>query len=266
MEKIKIVLAGPRGKMGKEAIKMIQNTDHFELVAVIDTKNNGKQLKDMEGQPALEIPVYDDLANCLTNVASDVMVDLTRPESGKKHLQIALENGVRPVIGTTGFTDEEINTYIQIAEEKQLGAIIAPNFAIGAVLMMKFAQMASKYLPDVEIIEQHHDQKLDAPSGTALKTAQMIAQVRKSKKQGHPNEVEDLKGARGAEYDGIRIHSVRLPGLVAHQEVLLGGVGQILKLRHDSMDRTSFMPGIRLAVETVMKLDQLVYGLENIME
>jgi 4-hydroxy-tetrahydrodipicolinate reductase len=266
MEKIKIVIAGPRGKMGKEAIKMVQNIEHFELIAVVDTKNNGKQLKDLEGQPALDIPVYDNLEACLSEVQSDVLVDLTHPESGKRHLQLALEHGVRPVIGTTGFTDEEINTYMNIAEEKEIGAIIAPNFAIGAVLMMKFAQMAAKYLPDVEIIEQHHDQKLDAPSGTALKTAHMIAQVRHSKVQGHPNEVEELKGARGAEYDGIRIHSVRLPGLVAHQEVLLGGVGQTLKIRHDSIDRTSFMPGIRLAVETVMKLDQLVYGLENIME
>jgi 4-hydroxy-tetrahydrodipicolinate reductase len=266
MDKIKIVIAGPRGKMGKEAVKMVTNTDHFDLVAVIDTKNNGKQLKELDGQPALNVPVFDDLERCLGEIETDVLIDLTRPESGKKHLHIALLHGVRPVIGTTGFTDEEINTYIKVAEEKRIGAIIAPNFAIGAVLMMKFAQMASKYLPDVEIIEQHHDQKLDAPSGTALKTAQMIAQVREKKKQGHPDEIEELVGARGAEYEGIRIHSVRLPGLVAHQEVLLGGVGQTLKIRHDSIDRTSFMPGVRLAVETVMKLDQLVYGLENIME
>jgi 4-hydroxy-tetrahydrodipicolinate reductase len=264
--KIKVIVAGPRGKMGKEAVQMVTSTEHFELVAVVDTRHNGQFLKDIDGQTEMDIPVYDDLQICLSEVTGDVLIDLTRPDSGKRHLKIALEHGVRPVIGTTGFTDDEIAAFSQIADQKKIGAIIAPNFAIGAVLMMKFAQMAAKYLSDIEIIEQHHDQKLDAPSGTALKTAQMISQVREEKQQGHPNEVEELSGARGGSYEGIRIHSVRIPGLVAHQEVLFGGVGQTLKIRHDSIDRTSFMPGIRLAVETVMKIDQLVYGLENIME
>lgn len=263
---INIVIAGPRGKMGKEAVQMVQGTGHFNLVAVVDSRNDGLMLKDLEGMPPLNIPVYDDLRKCLSDIRADVLVDLTKPEVGKKHLKIALEMNVRPVIGTTGFTDEDLNRIENLAAEKELGAIIAPNFAIGAILMMKFAQMASRYLPDVEIIEQHHDQKLDAPSGTAIKTAQLIEQVRKSKKQGHPDEKEELKGARGAEMDGIRIHSVRLPGLVAHQEVIFGGVGQTLKIRHDSIARSSFMPGIKLAVETVMQLDHLVYGLENIIE
>ncbi|MET3728028.1 4-hydroxy-tetrahydrodipicolinate reductase [Fictibacillus halophilus] len=267
MNKIRIILAGPRGKMGQEALKMIEETSHFELVAAVDSKNDGLQVKDLSGAPlSMEAPVYDDMENCLASIEADVVVDLTRPDIGKKHLELALNKGLRTVIGTTGFSNEDLERLKVLAEEKQTGAIIAPNFAIGAILMMKFSQMAAKYLPDIEIIEKHHDQKLDAPSGTALKTAQLITEVREEKKQGHPDEKEDLKGARGAELEGIRIHSVRLPGLVAHQEVIFGGEGQVLTIRHDSMNRTSFMPGVRLAVESVMKIEGLVYGLENIME
>jgi 4-hydroxy-tetrahydrodipicolinate reductase len=267
MNNIRIILAGPRGKMGQEALKMIEETPHFELVAAVDSKNDGLQVKDLSGAPqSMEAPVYDDMENCLAAVEADVVVDLTRPDIGKKHLELALNHGLRTVIGTTGFSNEDLERLKALAEEKQTGAIIAPNFAIGAILMMKFSQMAAKYLPDIEIIEKHHDQKLDAPSGTALKTAQLITEVREEKKQGHPGEREDLKGARGAELEGIRIHSVRLPGLVAHQEVIFGGEGQVLTIRHDSMNRTSFMPGVRLAVESVMNIEGLVYGLENIME
>jgi 4-hydroxy-tetrahydrodipicolinate reductase len=266
VEKIKIVLAGPRGKMGKEALKMIENTPHFELAAAVDSRNEGKRIKDLQGLPPFEALIYEDLHKCLDEIKADVLIDLTKPEIGKKHLEIALERNVRPVIGTTGFTDEDLRRLSDLAADRQTGAIIAPNFAIGAILMMKFSQMAAKYLPHVEIIEKHHDQKLDAPSGTALKTAQLISETRKSVKQGHPEETEDLPGARGAEMDGMRIHSIRLPGLVAHQEVIFGGEGQTLTIKHDSMNRASFMPGVRLAVESVMKIDQLVYGLENIIE
>ncbi|MGP4083037.1 4-hydroxy-tetrahydrodipicolinate reductase [Pseudalkalibacillus sp. R45] len=265
-ENIRIIIAGPRGKMGKEAVKMVNGTTHFTLAAVVDTKNAGKTLNELEDQPNLDLPVYDDFLTCINEIEADVLIDLTKPESGKKHLEAALENGIRPVIGTTGFTDEEIQKFTKLAEEKELGAVIAPNFAVGAILMMKFAQMAAKYMPDIEIIEKHHDQKLDAPSGTAVKTAQMIKEVREPKVQGHPDEKEDMEGARGAEEDGLRIHSVRLPGLVAHQEVLLGTTGQTLSIKHDTIDRSAFMPGVKMAVETVMKLDVLVYGLENLME
>ncbi|MDR7072521.1 4-hydroxy-tetrahydrodipicolinate reductase [Fictibacillus barbaricus] len=267
MNNIKIILAGPRGKMGQEALKMIDQTPHFELVAAIDSKNDGMQVKDLAGCPSsMNAPVYDDAENCIQSVEADVLIDLTRPDIGKKHLEMALNHGLRTVIGTTGFSSEDLERLTELAHEKKTGAIIAPNFAIGAILMMKFSQMAAKYLPDIEIIEKHHDQKLDAPSGTALKTAQLITEVRQEKTQGHPDEKEDLQGARGAELEGIRIHSVRLPGLVAHQEVLFGGEGQLLTIRHDSMNRTSFMPGVKLAAESVMKIEGLVYGLENIME
>lgn len=266
MEKIRIILAGPRGKMGMEALKLIQDTEHFELVAAIDRKNGGKLISEIEGLPALNAPIYEDHEQCFQEVAADVLVDLTTPEIGRKHTEAALKYGIRPVVGTTGFNEQELKDLAKTAEEKGIGVIIAPNFAIGAVLMMKFAQMAAKYFPDVEIIEQHHDQKLDAPSGTAIKTAELISRVREEKQQGHPNEKETIQGARGANMNGMHIHSVRLPGLVAHQEVLFGGNGQILTIRHDSIHRSSFMSGVKLAVETVMNIDMLVYGLENIIE
>ncbi|WP_078553298.1 4-hydroxy-tetrahydrodipicolinate reductase [Bacillus alkalicellulosilyticus] len=263
---IKIVIAGARGKMGSEAVKMVLETDHFELVAVVDTKNDGKTLLDIEDQPDVKVPIFVDIEACFNEFKPDVLIDLTTPKVGKQHMEIAFSHQVRPVVGTTGFTEEDITELRERAEAQRIGAIIAPNFAIGAILMMKFAQVAAKYLPDVEIIEKHHDNKLDAPSGTAVKTAQLISEVREAKQQGHPEEKEDIAGARGANYEGMRIHSMRLPGLVAHQEVVFGGVGQTLSIKHDSLHRSSFMPGIRLAVETVMKIDTLIYGLENIIE
>ncbi|NEU31179.1 4-hydroxy-tetrahydrodipicolinate reductase [bacterium LRH843] len=266
MNKVKIVIAGPRGNMGKEAVKMVESTEQFQLIAVVDSKNEGMKLSDLEGFHGIDVPVYTDMEKCFQAHEVDVLVDLTTPAHGRKHMEIAFAHEVRPVVGTTGFTDEDIKSLTEQAKEKELGAIIAPNFAIGAILMMKFSQMAANYLPDVEIIERHHDRKLDAPSGTAVKTAELIAEVREAKQQGHVNETEELAGARGADFEGMRIHSVRLPGLVAHQEVIFGGIGQTLTIRHDSIDRTSFMPGIKLAVETVLNLTTLVYGLEHIID
>ncbi|MFD1738528.1 4-hydroxy-tetrahydrodipicolinate reductase [Bacillus salitolerans] len=266
MEPIKIVIAGPRGRMGREALELIHKTEHFILVGAVDRTNEGKKISDIEGLPPLDAVIFTDLERCLQEVNADVLLDLTTPEIGRAHIKIAIQYGVRPVVGTTGFTQDDLKELELLVEDKKLGAIIAPNFAVGAILMMKFSQMAAKYFQDIEIIELHHDQKLDAPSGTGIKTAELIAQVRDSKKQGHPNEYEHIEGARGAEYDGIRLHSVRLPGLVAHQEVLFGGEGQTLTIRHDSYNRASFMSGVKLAIDTVMKIDLLVYGLENILE
>ncbi|MFB4163394.1 4-hydroxy-tetrahydrodipicolinate reductase [Alteribacillus sp. JSM 102045] len=262
----RIIIAGPRGKMGKEAVQLVHETKDFHLAAAVDSKNNGKKIKELSGMPDEDAVIYDDMETCLEETEADVLIDLTTPAAGKEHLELALDHHVRPVVGTTGFTPEDITRLRQKAEEKEIGAIIAPNFAVGAVLMMKFSQMAAKYFPDVEIIEMHHDHKLDAPSGTAAKTAALINEVRPHKSQGHPEEQEELDGARGAEVDGLRVHSVRLPGLVAHQEVMFGGSGQMLTIRHDSLNRQSFMPGVKLAVETVWNIKTLVYGLENIME
>ena len=266
MEKTKIVVAGPRGKMGSEAVRLVENTEEYELVAVVDHKHGGQLLNELEGISTLPLPVYSDLAQCLTEVKADILIDLTTPEVGMKHTKTALQFGVRPVVGTTGFTTDNLKELEELCKDKELGCIIAPNFALGAVLMMKFSQLAAQYFPDVEMIELHHDQKLDAPSGTAVKTAEMISQVREGKIQGHPNEKETIQGARGAEYNGMRIHSVRLPGLIAHQQVMFGSNGQTLTIRHDSYNRESFMSGIKLAVDTVKNVNTLIYGLENIIE
>ncbi|GAF19854.1 LOW QUALITY PROTEIN: dihydrodipicolinate reductase [Bacillus sp. JCM 19046] len=262
----RIVVAGPRGKMGYEAVQLCIKEQDLTLVAVVDSKHDGMRLSDFPEFSDVDVPIYTEMDHCFSEQNVDVLVDLTTPAFGKKHMEIAFLHGVRPVVGTTGFSDQDISDLTRLAEDKQLGAIIAPNFAIGAILMMKFSQLAARYMPDVEIIEQHHDQKLDAPSGTALKTAQLIAQERQPKHQGHEQEVEERAGARGADYEAMRIHSVRLPGRVAHQEVLFGGEGQTLSIKHDSLNRKSFMPGVKLAIDQVLKLETLVYGLENLID
>jgi 4-hydroxy-tetrahydrodipicolinate reductase len=266
VKKIRVVVAGPRGKMGSEALRMISKQDDLELVACLDHKYEGEYIRDFDSLPNINARIYTDIQKCLSEVNADVLVDLTTPEYGYIHTKTAIENGVRPVVGTTGFTDEQLAELTDLAEDKGIGVIIAPNFALGAVLMMQFAKWAAKYFPDVEIIEKHHDNKLDAPSGTAVKTAQLIQEVREQKQQGHPNEKETIQGARGANFDGMRIHSMRLPGLVAHQEVVFGSTGENLTIKHDSFHRESFMTGVKLAIDNVMKLNVLVYGLENILE
>lgn len=216
MTTINIVLAGPRGRMGKEAINMIRDEEKFQLKAVIDRK------RDDVSYEHIDVPVYYDAKTCFEEIKPDVFIDLTVPEAGFLHTKTALKHKVRAVVGTSGFSNEQIETLKAIAKETNTGCIIAPNFALGAVLMMVFSKVAAQYFSDVEIIEKHHDRKIDAPSGTAVKTIDMIKQVRKAKKQGHPDEFETIKGARGGEVDGIHVHSVRLPGLVAHQEVIFG--------------------------------------------
>ncbi|MCA0970367.1 4-hydroxy-tetrahydrodipicolinate reductase [Halobacillus litoralis] len=266
MDKIRVIVAGPRGKMGKAALEMVASDERLELAACIDRKHEGERVGDIDGLPSLDAEVYTDAARCMSEVEADVLIELTTPENGYLHTKLALENEIRPVVGTTGFTEEQLNELTALCEEKKLGAVIAPNFAIGAVLMMQFSKWAAKHMPQVEIIEKHHDQKLDAPSGTAVKTAQLIQEVRDSQKQGHPEEKEAIEGARGADVDGMKIHSMRLPGLVAHQEVIFGGLGQTLTIKHDSYNRESFMSGVKLSCEKVMELDVLVYGLEHLLE
>ncbi len=254
-----IVVAGPRGKMGQEAIKMIESNPNFQLVAVIDRKREDESFQKKD------VPVYYDAEACFTEVKPDVLVDLTVPEVGFTHTKLALNHKVRPVVGTSGFTEGKIQELRALAEKNKTGCIIAPNFAIGAVLMMNFAKVAAKFFPNVEIIEKHHDQKIDAPSGTAVKTAELIQENREDQQQGHPEEYETIEGSRGGDFAGMKIHSVRLPGLVAHQEVIFGGQSELLTIKHDSFHRESFMTGLKLAIEKVDELDHLVYGLEHVM-
>ncbi|MBE1554131.1 4-hydroxy-tetrahydrodipicolinate reductase [Sporosarcina limicola] len=264
---IKVAIAGARGRMGSAAVESILAAINIEVVAVLDYKYEGKYLHGTEVNDKLGgVPIYTSLANLAAVEKPDVLLDLTDPDAVFKNAQDALALGIRPVVGTSGLSKEDIDRLSDLATKGQIGGIIAPNFSIGAVLMMKFSAMAARYLGDIEILEMHHDRKVDAPSGTAVKTVEMIREVRKQHKQGHPEEKEHQQGARGADVEGMKIHSIRLPGLLAHQEVLLGGTGELLSIRHDSFDRSCFMPGILMAIRTVMERKELVYGLENILE
>lgn len=266
MKHIRVAIAGAKGRMGQEAVKMVTAEEQFTLVRGIDRVLNGDDVGEIIRIGAIGVTFSDNLEDVLASDKPDVLVDLTKPEVAKQNVLLAIQYGVRPVVGTTGWTTDDLAEVDHLARERQIGAVIAPNFAIGAVLMMQFAKTAAKYMPHVEIIELHHDQKLDAPSGTAVKTAELISENRPEFKQGHAEEAEVLHGARGAYQDGFRIHSVRLPGLVAHQQVLFGGQGQTLSIRHDSINRESFMPGVNLAIKKVVALDRLVYGLEHLLD
>ncbi|GFH43160.1 4-hydroxy-tetrahydrodipicolinate reductase [Lactococcus hodotermopsidis] len=253
---IKVIIAGFKGRMGTAAVNMVFEDDTLALVAVLDPFAQETSFKG--------VPIFTDKAD-LVGISADVWIDFTQPSVAYEHTKFAIENGFRPVVGTTGFSETQIAELLALSENKQLGGLIAPNFAIGAVLLMEFAQKAAKFFPDVEIIELHHDKKKDAPSGTAIKTAELISKVRPAKRQGVSDETEMISGARGADFEGMRLHSVRLPGLVAHQEVIFGANGEGLTLRHDSYDRISFMSGVNLGVKKVMTLDKLVYGLEHLL-
>lgn len=257
MSKIKVMVSGANGRMGKQVIDMVLNDEKLEYVGGVDLK--------AENESGFPI-IYTSVQEAIIAEKPDVIVDFTTPKSVKENVEIALNLGVSPVVGTTGLSSEEIQYLDNLAKQNGVGGLIAPNFAIGAVLMMRFSSIAAKYMPNVEIIESHHDQKLDSPSGTAIKTAELIAKERKKIKQGHPEEKEILTGSRGGEFSGFRIHSVRLPGLVAHQEVIFGALGQTLTIRHDTINRESFMPGVNLAIKKVKQLTGIIYGLEHLLE
>jgi 4-hydroxy-tetrahydrodipicolinate reductase len=242
---IAVLVNGAKGKMGQEVVRAVQAEGDLRLAGAID--------------------IGDRLEEAIPRTGAQVVVDFTHPSVAVENVEKILRAGARPVVGTTGFDSAAIARLQALAGQLGIGGLIAPNFAIGAVLLMRFAAEASRYMPDVEIIELHHDGKADAPSGTAMKTAEMIAD-RRTTVPPPRKEHESVPGSRGGLYRGVRIHSVRLPGLVAHQEVLLGGLGQTLSIRHDSISRTSFMPGVILAVRKAPELKTLYYGLEKILE
>jgi 4-hydroxy-tetrahydrodipicolinate reductase len=242
-EPIRVGVLGARGRMGAEVCKAVDAADDLELVAMIDQ------------------------GDWLFNVAdagTDVLVDFTTPDVVMDNLHWCIEQGISAVVGTSGFTPHRLDRVRSwLSHHPELGVIIAPNFAVGAVLMMEFAARAARFFESVEIIEQHHPQKLDAPSGTAQRTAEVIAEARAAATMADmPDATKDeMAGARGALVEGVRVHSVRAAGLVAHQEVLFGTAGETLTIRHDSYDRVSFMPGVLLAVRSVMHRPGLTVGL-----
>lgn len=267
MRKIRVFVAGASGKMGQEVIRSLIQQDDLLLVGASDTRHQGMDVGFVAGAPRVGVDISGPLdQEILHTVRADVLVDFTNPQSVLKNAKTAISAGVVPIIGTTGLDEAEIDEIRALVIKERTGAFIAPNFSIGAILMMRYAVETAKYFPHVDIIELHHDQKLDAPSGTAIKTAEGILEVRNPMVQGHPNEYEKLAGARGADLGGIHIHSVRLPGLIAHQEVLFGGLGQALTIRHDAFSRETYLPGIMLAIRKASELTDLVIGLENFLD
>jgi 4-hydroxy-tetrahydrodipicolinate reductase len=258
---IDVIVTGAAGRMGREVVRAATAADGMKVVAAIDPSSPGISLDDGAGGTVI---TSADLDAALAGGGTRVLVDFTIPAAVETTVVRALAAGVHCVVGTSGVPEAR---WREIADGAPAGVclFVAPNFAVGAVLMMRFAQMAARYMPHAEIIELHHDRKLDAPSGTAIRTAHLIAEARQNVPAAPGRETEIAEGARGALVEGVSVHSVRLPGLVANQEVVFGAVGQTLTLRHDTIDRTSFMPGVVLAVREAPGRTGLVVGLEELM-
>ncbi|KFF41750.1 MAG: dihydrodipicolinate reductase [Candidatus Atelocyanobacterium thalassa isolate SIO64986] len=270
---IPVIVNGAGGKMGREVIKHVAESQDMILIGAVDINPNylGKDIGELAGIKHLEIPVINDLESILITATQEkvqgVMVDFTHPNNMYNNIRSAIAYGVRPVVGTTGgLTKEQLKDLEEFADKASTGCLIIPNFSIGIVLLQKAAIEASKYFDDVEIIESHHNQKIDAPSGTAIQTAEILAESGKIYNVSCMEETETIKFSRGClASNNIRVHSIRLPGLIAHQEVIFGSEGQVYTLRHDTSNRTCYMPGILLAIRQVTRLKSLVYGLEKIL-
>ena len=253
---IRVAVAGCAGRMGKTVVEAVNGADDMELVCGIDPFADGES----------GYPVFKDVASALEGASFDVMIDFTQPDAVEGNIRAALPAGVDCVIGTTGLANDLLEELAGLAPEGTC-LFVAPNFTVGAVLMMRFAEMATPYLDEAEVIEFHHARKKDAPSGTAKRTAEIIASARENAPHvpGRESEIAGCEGARGAEVDGVPVHSVRSMGFVASQEVVFGSLGQSLAIRHDSWDRASYMPGVLLAVRNVRERSGLIVGLEHFM-
>ncbi|HVL80709.1 MAG TPA: 4-hydroxy-tetrahydrodipicolinate reductase [Actinomycetota bacterium] len=251
----KVGVLGAAGRMGQAVCGAVYADPALELVARVDPGVDG----------------FADSPHALVDAEASVAVDFTRPDAVMDNVRFCIEHGIHVVVGTTGLSDADLTEIEQLTSSSAANVLVAPNFSIGAILMMHFANQAARYLGSCEIVELHHNDKLDAPSGTALRTARGVARV--WEEHGRPpggeaaeGEEETVTGARGAEVSEVRVHSLRLQGLVAHQEVVFGGVGQTLTIRHDSIDRSSFMPGVVMAVKAIADLRGLTVGLERLLD
>jgi 4-hydroxy-tetrahydrodipicolinate reductase len=245
---IRVGVLGARGRMGSEVCRAVEAAADMEIVAMVDV---------------------GDWKFDIADAGAEVVVDFTHPDVVMDNIRFCVDHDIRCVVGTSGFDEAKLDTVRQWLEPKpELGVLVAPNFALGAVLAMRFAQLAARYYRSAEVIELHHDRKADAPSGTAAHTARLIAKARADAglAAGPDATTSELDGARGALVSDVRVHSVRLPGLVAHQEVIFGGDGETLSIRHDSLDRSSFMPGVLLGVRSILGRSGLIVGLENLLD
>ena len=275
---IPVVVAGALGKMGEQVIRAVHSSDDCEIVGAIDTTDGieGIDVGLRLSLGAIDVPLTSDFEACLCNPSQSVrdhvdeggvvLVDFTHPSVVYEHTRAAIAYGVHPVIGTTGLTPVQINDLSQFALKASIGTAIIPNFSIGMVLLQQAAAAASGFFDNAELTELHHNRKADAPSGTCIKTAEMMEELGKSFNDNEIDEFESLPGCRGGlRKSGLRLHSIRLPGLVAHQEVMFGSQGETYTIRHNTIDRIAYMQGVLLTIRKVRKLKGLVYGLERIL-
>lgn len=262
MGAIKVAVTGASGKMSKEVLAALCREDDLEPVGAVSTKAREDYLSLPDGSGL--IPLSSDLEAILVRTRPDVLVDFTNAEYSFAAAKLALKYGARPVIGTSGISQDKAAELSKLCQEKRLGAVIAPNFALGAVIMMHLAKIAAPFFDYAEVIEMHHEQKADSPSGTAIATARDMAAARGKPFSYAKTLKETLPGSRGSTVDGVAIHSLRVPGMVAHQEIVMGGLGQTLRIRHDTIGRECYMPGVVLAVKAVLNREELVYGLDKL--
>ena len=264
---MRVGVLGAGGRMGREVLRAVHAASDLELVAAIDPGFAGQPLQALLPEFDGDVLLAADL-QALVAASCDLAVDFTAPSVAAGNIAFLLEHGIHGVVGTTGLDHEALGEAVKASPTKA-NLVVAANFAIGAVLLMQFAAKAARHLRDVEVIELHHDRKLDAPSGTAVHTAAAIAEARRGAgltAPQDPTEHEDYPGSRGAVVDGVHVHAIRLPGLVAHEEVIFGGIGQTLSIRHDTVDRTAFMAGVLLALRAVSTTPGLTLGLDRLLE
>jgi 4-hydroxy-tetrahydrodipicolinate reductase len=262
---IRVGVLGACGRVGQLVCRSVAEADDLTLVAAIDRSRVGSSIGGLIGHPKVDVPVTDELDRLL-EAEAEVAVDFTHPDVVMDNVRWCVMHAIHLVVGTTGLSREDLLAIEGLieAEGGESNVVVAPNFALGAVLMQRFAAQAARYFSAVEIVELHHDAKADAPSGTAMATVDRILEERREAYRGP--SAETVQGVRGGDVEGVRVHSVRLPGLLAHQEVLFGGQGQTLTIRHDSTDRSSFMPGVIIAIRAVMKRPGLTVGLEPLLD
>lgn len=272
---IPVLVSGALGKMGREVVNSVLNSSDCKLVAAIDInkKNNGENISQLLNLKSSEVFVSNDLEGSLCSISQDyrnqkikpVLVDFTHPESVFENTRSAIAYGVSPIIGTTGLSPSQINDLSIFAQKAEVGCAIIPNFSVGMVLLQQAASVAAKFYDNIELIEMHHNQKADSPSGTCIKTAEMIEEYPKKYNEDLVKDSESLKGVRGGVRDsGLNIHSIRLPGLLAHQVVIMGSPGETYTIRHDTIDRKAYMPGVLQAIRKIGNFKSLVYGLERL--
>lgn len=264
MSEIRVLIAGACGRMGGEVVSAVHEAEDLAVVAAVDVARVGEDIGRIAGLGEIDVPVHADLAQAIHASQAEVMIDFTRPDTVMANLRVALPMGVACVVGTTGLSPANVQELRALTNQADAPAFIAPNFAIGGVLMMQFAALAAQHFDYAEIIEYHHEKKLDAPSGTAMRTADMM-RLASEGRLSEQAKIEAGEESRGLPVGNIRVHAVRVPGMVASQEIIFGGLGQTLTIRHDTINRESFMPGVLLAIRKVRELSGVVVGLENIL-